>query len=155
MKLMKNTKTKIVSTVALATLLLAGCGTKQQAKMTLQNIPNKPTSSATGAVEISSADAVTGQKNYSATGSYVTPEGTEQIGIELTVKDGVVTNGKATVMARDRQSVRFQQDFADNFTPAVVGKKLSELSATKISGGSLTPQGFMDALDKIKQQAGV
>jgi hypothetical protein len=58
-------------------------------------------------------------------------------------------------MGRDRQSVRFQQEFASNFGPAVVGKKLSQLDTVNISGGSLTPQGFLDALGKIKQQAGV
>jgi hypothetical protein len=35
----------------------------------------------------------------------------------------------------------------------VVGKNISELQLTKVSGSSLTPQGFMDALEKIKAEA--
>jgi hypothetical protein len=35
----------------------------------------------------------------------------------------------------------------------VVGKKIDEVQLTKVSGSSLTPQGFNDALAKIKAEA--
>lgn len=161
MKLMQNKK--IISTIALATILLAGCGAKNQGD-SLNRSGNNPVTKISGTetgtavtntLVTGSSLPVNGEKSYQATGSYMTPGGPEQIGIELSIKNGIVSNGVATVMGREGQSIRFQQEFANNFGPAVVGKKLSQLDTVNISGGSLTPQGFLDALDKIKQQAGV
>ncbi len=35
----------------------------------------------------------------------------------------------------------------------VVGKKIDEVQLTKVAGSSLTPKGFMDALEKVKTEA--
>ena len=37
----------------------------------------------------------------------------------------------------------------------IAAKNINEVKLDKISGSSLTPQGFNNALEKIKQQAGV
>lgn len=92
---------------------------------------------------------------YSANGSYRTPEGSETIGITLTVKNDLIANATAIIQARDKQSIKYQKIFNDNFKALVVGKKLSEVSLGKVSGASLTPKGFNDAIAKIRTQAAI
>lgn len=50
-------------------------------------------------------------------------------------------------------SARFQDLFAQNYKPLVIGKNIDEVQLGKVSGSSLTPMGFNDALAKIKTQA--
>lgn len=90
---------------------------------------------------------------YSAEGMYITPGGPRNINISLTIENGVVTNSTFEGLATDPTSQRFQQEFGDNYQPMIVGKSIDEVQLTKVSGSSLTPQGFMDALQKIKTQA--
>lgn len=90
---------------------------------------------------------------YEAVGNYTSPAQKEEIEVELTVKDGMVTeavfNGKAT----NEVSIKMQGKFKEGFAEEVVGKKLDEIALTVVNGSSLTPKGFMDALTKVKQQA--
>ena len=90
---------------------------------------------------------------YSAVGSYISPAGAEQIGVNLTVKGNVVTTVAVQPMATRPMSLRFQTAVKDNVSQYVVGKKLSEIQLDKVAGSSLTPKGFNDALIKIKSQA--
>lgn len=90
---------------------------------------------------------------YEAEGDYVSPGGPEQVGLKLTLKDGVVTDSTFTPMAERPMSVNFQGQFAEGYKEFVVGKRLDEINITKVSGSSLTPQGFHDALAKIKAEA--
>ncbi len=91
--------------------------------------------------------------SYSAVGSYVSPGGEETIKVDLTLKDNVVTSVKTTAQATKPESKRWQQTFISGYESMVVGKKIEEVSLTKVSGSSLTPKGFMDALAKIETQA--
>jgi uncharacterized protein with FMN-binding domain len=90
---------------------------------------------------------------YEADGTYLTPGGEQRITIAVTLKDNVVTDSTFTSHAEGPASVRFQGEFGDNYKPMVVGKNVNELQLTKVSGSSLTPQGFMNALEKIKAEA--
>jgi hypothetical protein len=90
---------------------------------------------------------------YSANGSYFTPEGQESIGITLEIKNDIVTIASASIQARDGQSKRYQQMFASGLNSVVVGKKVDQINLTRVSGSSLTPKGFNDALAKIKVEA--
>ncbi|MBP9818293.1 hypothetical protein KBC75_06135 [Candidatus Shapirobacteria bacterium] len=92
---------------------------------------------------------------YSAEGMYTSPAGPEQIKVDLTVKDGVVTDSTVTAEATVPKSVFMQGVFVDNYKPMVVGKNLNEIKLDKVAGSSLTPKGFNDALDKIREQAKV
>ncbi len=92
---------------------------------------------------------------YSATGNYFSPGGAEEIKIEVTLKGDVIVDAKAEPQAFRPNSIKFQGIFTANFKPLVVGKKISEVQLTKVSGSSLTPKGFNDALAKIKVQAKV
>ncbi|MEI7777496.1 MAG: hypothetical protein WCI52_02720 [bacterium] len=90
---------------------------------------------------------------YTAVGSYEAPSGTEQITITLTIKDDIVTDASGSTGAYDRTSLRYENAFLSGFKQYVVGKNISSLQLGKISGASLTPQGFNDALSQIKSQA--
>lgn len=90
---------------------------------------------------------------YSVDGTYRSPEGPETIGITLTIKDDFIVDAVAILQARDKQSVKYQEVFVKNFKALVVGKKLSEVSLSKVSGSSLTPKGFNQAVVVIRAKA--
>ncbi len=90
---------------------------------------------------------------YEADGNYVSPGGPRDIGIKITLEDGVVTAAEFEGRATDATSKRFQGEFRDNFKSQVVGKNIDDLDIKKVAGSSLSPIGFMDALEKIKVEA--
>ena len=90
---------------------------------------------------------------YSAVGSYMSPGGFDNIAVTLTLKGDIVTNVYTTPQAGDGTSSRYQDMFISGYKPYVVGKDISSLVLGRISGSSLTPRGFNDALDKIRNQA--
>lgn len=90
---------------------------------------------------------------YTADGEYISPGGAETVGVTVTLVNGVVTDSVFVVKAERPTSVTMQQNFAGGYKEFVVGKNIDEISVTKVSGSSLTPGGFMDALEKIKAQA--
>lgn len=91
--------------------------------------------------------------NYSAVGDYMSPGGAEQVGVTVTLKDNVITDVTFEPKAQRPISARFQDTFAADYKQFVVGKKIDEVQLSKVSGSSLTPKGFNDALAKIKVQA--
>lgn len=92
--------------------------------------------------------------SYTATGSYRTPEGSEQITVTLTLKSGVVADSSVTFsQTRERESKQYQSQFASGYSQLVVGKKIDEINLSRVSGSSLTPLGFNAALEQIKAQA--
>ena len=90
---------------------------------------------------------------YTATGRYNSPAGMEDIGITLTLKDGVVVSSSLTLMAFDDTSQRYQQKFESGYKSQVIGRSIDSIALGTISGSSLTPIGFNDALNQIKTQA--
>ncbi len=90
---------------------------------------------------------------YSATGSYVSPGGREQVAVTLTLANGVVTASELTPTASSPTSELYQKEFASNYKQYVIGKSISSLKLTKVAGSSLTPKGFNDALEQIKTKA--
>lgn len=90
---------------------------------------------------------------YQATGRYMSPGGEREVVVSLTLAEGVVTEATFEGFATDPASKRFQGEFAEGFQVEVVGRNIDELNLQKVSGSSLTPKGFMDALQQIKVQA--
>ena len=90
---------------------------------------------------------------YEAMGNYTSPGGDEQIDITLTLAFDTITDASAAPQATGGISLKMQQSFTDNFKPLVVGKKLDEVSLTKVARSSLTPTGFNDAVAQIKLKA--
>jgi hypothetical protein len=90
---------------------------------------------------------------YSATGSYESPGGLDHLGVTLTIKNDIVTDATVKAEPGDRESAYYQNIFISNCRPLVVGKDISTLSLSKVSGSSLTSGGFNDAVAQIKAQA--
>lgn len=92
---------------------------------------------------------------YTVDGKYNSPAGPETIGISLVIKDDVIVDATAVAHATNPKSKMMQEMFVAGFKAQVVGKKLSEVVLTKVSGSSLTPKGFNDAVTQIRIQASV
>lgn len=90
---------------------------------------------------------------YSMEGDYQSPGGAESIQVTLVLKNDIVTEATAVANATRPMSVNFQQAFISGFKQYVVGKNINEVNLTKVSGSSLTPKGFNDAVAKIKIEA--
>lgn len=116
-----------------------------------QSTNTSQSSSDTSAVK--SATGTYKDGTYSATGSYNSPGGNERIAVELTIKDGKVTSASATSRAVSPTGSQYQKQFIGGFKSEVVGRNVDDVELTTVSGSSLTPQGFNDAIDQIKQQA--
>ena len=91
--------------------------------------------------------------SYSVTGNYISPGGPEEINVTVTLKNDVITDATVISQATRLNSVKFQGMFVSGFKTFVVGKKIDDVQLSKVSGSSLTPSGFNDALAKIKSQA--
>lgn len=115
-----------------------------------QEVPTVPSDTNTG-TPVSQNQYKDGQ--YEAVGEYQSPAGAESLKVNLTLKDDMIVDVTATVMATKRESVEWQKKFVSGLKSAVMGKKLSEVNLTKVSGSSLTPKGWNDAVAKILVQA--
>jgi len=90
---------------------------------------------------------------YDVVGDYISPGGAETIGVKLTLENGIITDSEVEVQATREISVEKQTDFSENYKELVIGKNIDDIELTKVSGSSLTPKGFNDAVEKIKTQA--
>lgn len=90
---------------------------------------------------------------YTATGNYISPGGAEELGVAITIVDNVITAADVESRAKRPNSVRYQGIFVSNYKPLVVGKRIDEVELTTVSGSSLSPKGFNEALSEIKKQA--
>lgn len=90
---------------------------------------------------------------YSADGNYVSPNGNETVGVELTLASGAVTGVKITPHPTNPNTRKFQGEFAGGIQSQIVGKKLDDIKVSKVAGSSLTSGGFNQAVEKIKSEA--
>lgn len=90
---------------------------------------------------------------YSADGNYVSPNGTETVGVQLTLASGKVTDVQITQHPSNPNTRKFQGEFAGGIAEQVVGKDIDELNVSKVAGSSLTSGGFNQALEQIKSEA--
>ncbi|WP_104172328.1 FMN-binding protein [Arthrobacter sp. Y81] len=132
---------------------VAGCAPSAQApaaQSTAASTSGAPIAS-TGA----STSAASGYKDgtYSADGNYVSPNGTETVGVELTLSGGTVSDVNITQHPSNPNTRKFQGEFAGGIKAQIVGKKLDELNVSKVAGSSLTSGGFNQAVEKIKSEA--
>lgn len=90
---------------------------------------------------------------YSADGTYVSPNGTETVGVELALASGTVTAVNITQHPSNPNTRKFQGEFAGGIASQVVGKSIDSLKVSKVAGSSLTSGGFNQAVEKIKSEA--
>lgn len=92
---------------------------------------------------------------YSTTGDYASPAGPETIDVTLTIAGGIVTEATVVANAVNPVSQKMQGQFVEGYKEFVVGKSLADLELAKVSGSSLTPKGFNEALAEIRVQAAI
>lgn len=91
--------------------------------------------------------------DYTSIGNYNSPGGAEEIGVKVSVKQDVITDASIEVKSSRPVSKNWQTTVANSIKSVVVGKKLNEVVLDKVSGSSLTPKGWNDAIVKIQAQA--
>lgn len=111
---------------------------------------NQPTITITPVVNSNYKDGI-----YTVNGMYTAPSGSEELSVSITLKNNIITDATVTNTAKNDISKKLQDMFISGYKPYVVGKNIDTVKLNKISGSSLTPKGFNDALDKIKLQAKV
>lgn len=151
----KNTKSSVGTMVALgavAVLLVGGflMFSKNSEKNEMVEEKNQPVTTAREQKKIGSHYK---DGTYTVEGDYIVHVGQKHIGVTVTLKDGVITDSNVTNEADDPMSVRMQNMFIGGYKELVIGKKIEDVHLTKVSGSSLTPSGFNDALQKIMDQA--
>lgn len=138
------------ATLTVASLgLLAYQSTKQQPAAPTES---EPSNSLPSPVAQPTKTSTQPSNTYSAIGSYTSPAGPEEIGVTLSVDNGVVTDATVEVKATNEFSKKWQGVFQSNFKKLVIGKDIATLKLDAVSGSSLTPKGFNDAVEKIKTQ---
>lgn len=165
---MSSNTNKVVSVITFVVVAggLASYGLLSQGNNAVAPIPTNtsaltmvPTSTPVGMVSPSVVPTMTSTiasfKNgvYTVIGNYVSPAGPETIGVTVTLSNGIVTDAVVEPHAIAPISQKLQGEFIAGFKQYVIGKKIDEVNVGKVSGSSLTPKGFNDAIDKIEAQA--
>ena len=130
---------------------LAGCAggaTSDAAAPAASSAPSE--SAATGSATTSGTYA---DGTYEATGQYATPESVETVDVTLTLAGDTITEVNVTGDPQAAESRRYQSEFIGGIAAEVVGKKLDEISVSKVAGSSLTSGGFNNAVETIKTEA--
>lgn len=131
---------------------LAGCsGGTTDAAAPAESAPAPAASAAPN--EGSGSTGTYADGTYEATGQYATPESVETIDVTLTLAGDTVTAVEVTGDPQAAESKRYQSEFIGGIQDEVVGKKLDEISVSKVAGSSLTSGGFNDAVGAIKSEA--
>lgn len=112
----------------------------------------QPTEQPANSAPVTNAQYKNGK--YEAVGNYISPGGDEKIDVTITIADNVVTDAAVVSNSPSGPTARqMQTAFTNGFKEQVIGKNINEINVTKVSSSSLTPKGFMNALEKIKTQA--
>ncbi|MDQ2847803.1 MAG: hypothetical protein M3Y77_15960 [Actinomycetota bacterium] len=90
---------------------------------------------------------------YSATGMYNSPGGTQHLGVTITVAADTVTAAKVDLLGNPGIAHSYQTLFASGYSTQVVGKNIASIKLGAVAGSSLTGIGFNMALQQIESQA--
>lgn len=112
-----------------------------------------PAATSAGSSALAGSGAGYKDGTYSADGNYVSPNGTETVGVQLTLAAGKVTDVQITQHPSNPNTKKFQGQFAGGIAAQVVGRNIDELSVSKVAGSSLTSGGFNQAVEKIRAEA--
>lgn len=139
-------------TVALLGSMMAGCADNNAANNAQNGKENgTPASQQTTGTDTTNVSYKDG--SYTAAGSYNTPGGVEDLKVTVVLKDGKITDASFAGTPKGPISKKLQDKFNEGFKEMVVGKPVNSLALGVVNGSSLTPKGFMDALEKIKGEA--
>ncbi|MET4094806.1 hypothetical protein [Arthrobacter sp. UYCu712] len=144
-----NTSLRKTVLVGIAGLSLAG--TAAGCAPGAQNTPAQAAPGATSAPGTANGNYKDGI--YSADGNYISPNGTETVGVQLTLAGGTVSDVTITPHPSNPNTKKFQGEFAGGIKSQIMGKSLDEIKVSKVAGSSLTSGGFNAAVKKIKADA--
>lgn len=104
--------------------------------------------------ETTDEQSMVGEGALVAETTYETPGGTEAVKFTVVVdEEGTITSAETEVQAKNPTSIMRQESFAGEFSTALVGKKLAELTEVdRIGGSSLTTAAFNKSLEDLKAQ---
>ncbi|MBT4384559.1 hypothetical protein HOD30_02310 [Candidatus Peregrinibacteria bacterium] len=92
--------------------------------------------------------------SYSSVGNYNSPAGPEEVTVNLTVNEDIVTAVTITTGSANDVSVKHQELFSDGIASLVNGVALDEIdNVGAVNGSSLTGAAFDEAVAAIKTQA--
>lgn len=157
-----ESKRKISPAVAaIIVIVLVGIATAAVIVMNSSKGASAPTASSSDKVvapstsETSNVSTKYKDGSYSANGSYLTPGGQESVDVQVVLTDGTVTDTTLTQKAISGDAKEYQAQFASGYKSLVVGKKIDDISLSRVAGSSLTSGGFNRALEQIKSDASV
>lgn len=92
-------------------------------------------------------------KTISVSTTYDVPDNYKNIiTVNLTLENGIIKDINHTEKAGDDISQMIYDNFSKNLNKAdIVGKKMNEVSLSKVGGASLTTKAFMLSLNKLAQ----
>jgi hypothetical protein len=152
-----NRKPLIAGIIAIVILIVVVGGVSLAKKNTTNtadtaSVAPQP-SSAQAATDTADGTASYVSGSYSASGSYSSPGGTEEVAVRVTLDGNTITDVSVTTDPASPTSEEYQNEFKNGYKGFVVGKNIDDIKLSKVSGSSLTSQGFNAALQKIKDQA--
>jgi len=143
-----------IAIVALGTLIVGAAFVFPAKPMTGSQDTAKVTTTSTTHPSSTSVTAATYKDGtYSATGSYYSPGGQESLGVTVTLAKDIVTAANVQSEANDPTATSYQASFSSGYKSHVIGKNISSIKLSNVSGSSLTSQGFNNALEQIEQKA--
>lgn len=111
-------------------------------------------SNSTASTQATSSSTSYKNGTYTATGQFYTPEGIEQIGVTVDLTGDKITRVSIDSSSiQSRTSYEYTALFAENIASIVVGKNINDANVSYVSGASLTPLGFDNALQTIENNA--
>lgn len=156
----------IISIVVVVLLAVAAAGVSVLTKSTPDTVATSTvTSSSSMTVQTSnpatsststptmSMGAACKDGTYTANAPYLTPGGRDSLSVTLAVANNIVTSVSISQNPTSGDSERYQSAFERSYKTSVVGKDINSIDLSRVSGASLTSNGFNSALDTIKNNA--
>jgi uncharacterized protein with FMN-binding domain len=75
------------------------------------------------------------------------------IDVAITLRADRITDVQVTANATDPTSLDYQERFTEAVPDVVVGRPIDEVRVSRLAGSSGTPDGFNEAIEKIKDRA--
>jgi uncharacterized protein with FMN-binding domain len=139
----------IAASVSVAAIA-AGCSSGTSGDGTVPAAPSSSTP-ATTTTRPSAGSSSYRDGDYKAKGWYGGLP--SNIDLAITLRDDRITDVQVTANATDPTSLDYQERFADAVPDVVAGKRLDEVRVSRLAGSSGTPDGFNQAIERIKDQA--
>lgn len=149
----KNNFAKPLTFAGIIVLIAGIVGFTSMNKGTTSDTVNTPATGSESTTTATGSSTRYKDGTYTSDGNYISPGGAEKVGVALTIKNDIVVDSVFTIKTERPISMDMQTAFAAGYKQYVIGKKLDDISVGKVSGASLTPKGFNDAVAKIKVQA--